>query len=70
MTKGQLEYAQGKARELFNKWLETTGLVQEHSAYYYELIACIDDAVDVGARVACGQKIIIHEDGSYEGVER
>ena len=69
MTEGQLEYAQGKARELFNKWNEATGFVPEYTGYYYEIIACIDEAVDIGARVECGQRIIIHDNGTYEGVE-
>jgi len=68
MTRGQLEYAQGKARELFNRWNDVTGLVPECTGYYYEIIGCIDDAVDIGARVACGQKIILTEDG-YKGGE-
>lgn len=57
LTTGELEYAKRKARELTDKWIDATGIVDFKSSYYYELMACIDDAVDIGARVANGEKI-------------
>lgn len=52
MQKGQVEYAQRKALEMFDAWNDVTGFVEKFSGYYYEITAIIKDSVDVGAMVA------------------
>lgn len=49
--------AKRRALNLFDKWNDVTGLVNQGTSYYYELQACIEDAVECGAQAACG----VHE---------
>ncbi len=62
MTRGELEFAKRKALEVFDKWVEVTGVVSKCDSYYYELCSVIEDAVDIGARVACDDTDIQVED--------
>lgn len=48
MQKGQREYAQRKALEVFDAWNDVTGCFQKFSGYYYEICEVIKDAVDIG----------------------
>jgi hypothetical protein len=54
MTKGELDSAIRRALNLFDKWNGVTGLVEEHSGYYYEIQGVIEDAVHCGAQAATG----------------
>jgi hypothetical protein len=54
MNKGQLKDAQRRALNLFDKWNDITGFVQKGTGYYYELQACIEDAVECGVQAALG----------------
>jgi len=54
MTKGELESALRRARNLLDKWNDETGFVRKHTSYYYELQGIVDDAVHCGAQAATG----------------
>ncbi len=61
MTKGKIEKAERVALNLFDKWNECTGVVQEHTSYYYEMQACITDAVHIGIQMALLGKVNLDE---------
>jgi len=50
MTKGQLETAIRRAFNIFDKWIDITGVVVKDTGYYYELQGIIEDAVHCGAQ--------------------
>ena len=52
---GRLEQAKRFALMNFDKWNDVTGFVEPHCSYYYEICACIEDAVEFGFGVAHGQ---------------
>jgi hypothetical protein len=53
MTKGELEYAIRQALNNFDKWIECTGALSKGTSWYYEAQGCIEDAVKIGAKIAC-----------------
>lgn len=53
MTKGELEFAIRQALNNFDKWNEVTGVMPKGTTYYYECQSCIEDAVRIGAKIAC-----------------
>jgi len=59
MTEGQKHFAQRKAIQVFEEWNDVTGFVQPFTSYYYEIIAVIEDAVEIGAMVALDIKFKI-----------
>jgi len=52
MQTGQAEYAKRKALEIFDTWLDITGLVPRFTSYYYELCGIVEDAVEIGSMTA------------------
>jgi len=54
MKKGKLDNAKRRALNLFDDWNNVTGLVVEHTGYYYELQGLIEDAVECGVQAALG----------------
>ena len=54
MKKGQVESAERRALDLFDKWNDVTGFVEKHTGYYYEIQGCIKDAVHCGIQEALG----------------
>lgn len=56
MTKGELQLAICRAHNLFDQWNDCTGYFVKGSGYYFECLACIDDAVHCGAQAATGDK--------------
>lgn len=52
MQKGQKEYAQRKALELFDSWNDVTGCFTKFTGYYYEICGIIRDSVEIGSMVA------------------
>ena len=52
MQKGEIESAERRALNLFDKWNDVTGFVDKHTGYYYELQGAIKDAVHCGAQQA------------------
>lgn len=53
MTKGELDYAIRQALNQFDKWINSTGAFIKGASYYYEMQGLIEDAVKIGAKVAC-----------------
>ena len=64
MTTPELEYAVRKAQENFDRWNDVTGFVPKFAGYYYEILAVIEDAVKIGARVANHLKVRFDTDGT------
>ena len=52
MQKGEVESAERRALNLFDKWNDVTGYVPKHCGYYYELQAVVKDAVHCGIQQA------------------
>lgn len=69
MKTGQVESAERKALNVFDKWNEVTGCFQEDTGYYYEMQSVIKDAVHIGIQMALNGKVEYGEDGNvmYEG---
>lgn len=53
MTKGELEYAIRKAQIMFDEWNDVTGVPVKGTSWYYEILSLIEDAVKIGAKIAC-----------------
>ena len=53
MTKGELEYAIRQAYNGFDKWNDVAGVIPKGNTYYYEIQGVIEDAVKIGAKIAC-----------------
>ena len=60
-------YARRRALQVFDEWLDVTGLVERYSGYYDELCSIIETAVDIGQMVALDVPFHINDDG--EAVE-
>lgn len=68
MKTGELDAAIRRAMNLFDLWNQSTGFVKPHTSYYYELAACIEDAVHCGAQAATGDyKRLAGEEGPIAG---
>ncbi|KKM26540.1 hypothetical protein LCGC14_1583770 [marine sediment metagenome] len=52
MQKGEVESAERRALNLFDKWNNVTDCVPEHCGYYYEFQGVIKDAVHCGIQQA------------------
>jgi len=61
MTKGQVDYAERKALDLFDRWNDITGFVGPCTGYYYEIQHLLRDAVHIGAQMAINGEVVIHE---------
>ena len=53
MTSGELGYAVRQALNNFDKWNNVTSFVSRGDPYYYEIQGIIEDAVNIGAKIAC-----------------
>lgn len=53
MTQGELDYAIRQALNNFDKWNDCTGAIPKGTSWYYEAQTCIEDAVKIGAKIAC-----------------
>lgn len=53
MTKGELDFAIRKALNRFDEWNDVTGFVPMWCSVYYEVQGIIEDAVKIGAKIAC-----------------
>jgi hypothetical protein len=53
MNKGELEYATRQALNIFDKWIDCTGALHKGTSWYFECQGCIEDAVKIGAKIAC-----------------
>lgn len=54
MKVGEMQDAKRWALNRFDEWVDVTGFVQRGTSYYGELQSVIEDAVEIGAGVACG----------------
>ena len=63
MQQGQQDYAIRKALEHFDRWNACTDAFELFSPSYYEICGVIEDAVKIGARVACGASAEFDESG-------
>jgi len=66
MTKEQVNYAERKAMELFDKWNDVTGIIAPCSGYYSEARGVIEDAVNIGIQMALKGHISFNEDGEVK----
>jgi hypothetical protein len=64
MKKGEVEKAERIALNQFDKWNEVTGLVEEHTGYYYELQSLIRESVHIGIQMATHGKVTFGDDGN------
>ncbi|HEY5588253.1 MAG TPA: hypothetical protein VIK86_04765 [Candidatus Paceibacterota bacterium] len=53
MKQGDLDYAIRQAQNNFDKWNDVTGCFTKGCGYYWEAQSCIEDAVKIGAKIAC-----------------
>lgn len=56
MNEGQMQRAKRWALANLDRWISVTGVITENGGYHSELEAIIEDAVEIGAGVACGAK--------------
>lgn len=56
MNEGQMDRAKRWALANLDQWMQITGALDWHSGYHSELESIIEDAVEIGAGVACGAK--------------
>ena len=61
MKTGESDYGKRKALQVFDEWLDVTGLVDRHTSYYYELCAIIEAAIEIGSMVALGVEFEIKD---------
>lgn len=54
MKTGELNNAVRRALNIFDQWVDTTGFVEPHTGYYYELQGLMEAAVHCGAQAATG----------------
>lgn len=52
MQLGEIESAERRALNLFDKWNDVTGFVSKHTSYYYEMQGVVKDAVHCGIQQA------------------
>ena len=54
MKMGEVESAERRALNLFDRWNDVTGFVSRQTSYYYEIQGVIKDAVHCGIQEALG----------------
>jgi hypothetical protein len=64
MNKGEVNYAERKALEQFDKWNDVTGVFTQGTGYYNEVVEWILDAVHIGIQRALDLKLNFDEDGN------
>ena len=63
MQKGKVETAERIALNIFDEWNHTTGFIEQHTGYYYELQALMKHAVHIGIQMALNGKVDLDEEG-------
>lgn len=63
MQLGEVESAEHRALNLFDKWNDVTGFVPKHTSYYYEMQSVITDAVHCGIQGALKDYIKLEGEG-------
>jgi len=59
--RGEVEYAKREACHRFDKWVDVTGFVKRHTGYYYEMLGCIEEAVDIAFAVAFDEPLPVED---------
>lgn len=54
MKEGRMGLAKRRALKRFDDWCEMTGFFDGTRGYIYEMQSIIEDAVEIGAGMACG----------------
>jgi hypothetical protein len=62
VTVGQKEYAIRKAYNVCDAWRDKYDFPNRFSTYYYEAMACVNEAAVIGIRAALGLKIRYKDD--------
>ena len=68
MQKGKIETAERIALNNLDKWNNVSGIVEQHTGYYYELQAIVIDAVHIGIQMAIQGKVEFDENGNVRCV--
>jgi len=63
VNRGQIEYAERQAMQLYDEWNDFTGFVSTGNGYYNEIQGIIEDAVHIGIQVALFGKVIKDKNG-------
>lgn len=66
MTKGQVEKAERIALNQFDKWNDVTGLVGDHTSYYFELQSLMEEAVHIGIQMSIDGLVKFDQDGNVK----
>ncbi len=53
MKLGELDFAIRKALDNFDNWNDYTGVFYKGESYWYEIQSVVEDAVKIGAKIAC-----------------
>jgi len=69
MTKSQVDYAERKALQRLDEWVDVTGVICMHSGYHSELEGLIIDAVHIDIQMAIHGKVIIVDGEVVHGDE-
>lgn len=63
MKKSEVDYAERKALEVFDKWNDVIGMFGIDGGYYPEITSVIEDAVHIGIQMALFGEVIKNSDG-------
>jgi hypothetical protein len=63
MNKGQIDYAEERAKHFYHEWNDITGVFHPGESYFHEIESCIIDAVHIGIQMALYGDIRLDDDG-------
>jgi len=66
MTRVQVNFAERKAMEQFDRWNDVSGKFDVATGYYGEIEGVIHDAVHIGIQMALNGKIEFDEEGNVK----
>ena len=69
IKKGQRDYAIRRALDVFDEWLDITGIIPRFSGYYYGMCGVIENAVDIGMLVTLNMPFELNEDGEIKVIK-
>jgi len=64
MNQKQVERAEWKAEEIYDRWSEISGYIEPGTSLEFEVKDCIKDAVHIGIKAALKQRIGFDKDGN------
>ena len=62
-------YAIRQALNVFDEWLDVTGVISRFSGYYDEMCGVIENAVDIGMLVTLNMSFELNEDGEIKAIK-